>query len=348
MTNSPLDLVGVTRKFKDTVALDNLDLHVGSGELVSLLGPSGCGKTTALRIIAGLDKADRGQLLLNEVDITDVPAHKRNMSMVFQAYSLFPNLTAAENVAFGLQMRKVSKGKRRNKAYELLELVGLPTHSHRFTHQLSGGQQQRVALARALAIEPEVLLLDEPLSALDAKVRTNLREEIRRLQLSLGTTTIFVTHDQEEAMAVSDRVAVMNKGRIEQIASPDALYNAPATSFVASFIGSMNKIAATKTGSKLFLVGRTMLAAKSGPAIEGPVVALVRPESVQLIANEKSDIVVLNRSFLGPVSRITCRLVDGSLINSMMSSAASAIFRPGDRVDVRLLDKEVLYQAEEL
>jgi putative spermidine/putrescine transport system ATP-binding protein len=197
VSNSSLKLKSVTRRFKDMVALDSLDLEVGAGELVALLGPSGCGKTTALRIVAGLDRADEGQVILKGQDINGLPAHKRNMGMVFQAYSLFPNMTAAENVAFGSQMRKVSKNKRRDRANELLELVGLPSHAHRFTHQLSGGQQQRVALARALAIQPEVLLLDEPLSALDAKVRTNLREEIRRLQLSLGTTTIFVTHDQE-------------------------------------------------------------------------------------------------------------------------------------------------------
>jgi len=344
MSNSPLELKNVTRRFKDMVALDNLNLEVGSGELVALLGPSGCGKTTALRIVAGLDRADEGQVLLKDRDINHVPAHKRNMGMVFQAYSLFPNMTAAENVAFGLQMRKVSKNKRRDKANELLELVGLPSHAHRFTHQLSGGQQQRVALARALAIEPEVLLLDEPLSALDAKVRTNLREEIRRLQLSLGTTTIFVTHDQEEAMAVSDRVAVMNKGKIEQIASPDVLYNAPATDFVAGFVGSMNRIHATKTGANLFLIGRTVGAAKNGPEVEGSVTALIRHESVRVTADAKSDIVILNRSFLGPVSRITCQLLNGELIHSMMPSAESANLRAGDRVKVELLDKELLFQ----
>jgi len=344
MSNSPLELRNVTRRFKDMVALDNLNLEVGAGELVALLGPSGCGKTTALRIVAGLDRADEGQVLLKDRDINGLPAHKRNMGMVFQAYSLFPNMTAAENVAFGLQMRSVSKNKRRDKANELLELVGLPSHAHRYTHQLSGGQQQRVALARALAIEPEVLLLDEPLSALDAKVRTNLREEIRRLQLSLGTTTIFVTHDQEEAMAVSDRVAVMNKGRIEQIDSPDVLYNSPATEFVAGFVGSMNRIHATKTGSKLFVIGRTVDASKLGPDIDGAVVALVRHESVRVLPDANSEIIILNRSFLGPVSRITCQLVDGGLVHSMMASAESASLRAGDRVKLELLDNELLFQ----
>jgi putative spermidine/putrescine transport system ATP-binding protein len=347
MSESSLKLNNVTRRFKDLVALDNLNLEVGAGELVALLGPSGCGKTTALRIVAGLDRADEGQVVLKGRDINGLPAHKRNMGMVFQAYSLFPNMTAAENVAFGLQMRKVSKSKRRDKANELLDLVGLPSHAHRYTHQLSGGQQQRVALARALAIQPEVLLLDEPLSALDAKVRTNLREEIRRLQLSLGTTTIFVTHDQEEAMAVSDRVAVMNKGRIEQIDSPDVLYNTPATDFVAGFVGSMNRIQASKSGTSLFVIGRTIGASKVGPDVEGAVTALIRHESVRLTPDVKSDIVILNRSFLGPVSRITCQLPDGGLIHSMMSSADSAGLRAGDRVKVDLLDSELLFQKGE-
>lgn len=347
MSNSSLELKNVTRRFKDMVALDSLNLEVGAGELVALLGPSGCGKTTALRIVAGLDKADEGQVVLKGQEINSLPAHKRNMGMVFQAYSLFPNMTAAENVAFGLQMRKVSKNKRRDRANELLELVGLPSHAHRFTHQLSGGQQQRVALARALAIQPEVLLLDEPLSALDAKVRTNLREEIRRLQLSLGTTTIFVTHDQEEAMAVSDRVAVMNKGRIEQIDSPDVLYNSPATDFVAGFVGSMNRIQATKTGKNLFLIGKTVAASKVGPNIEGSVTALVRHESVRVSVDANSNIVILNRSFLGPVSRITCQLPDGGLVHSMMSSAESAALRPGDKVKLELLDTELLFQKAE-
>lgn len=344
MSNSSLELRNVTRRFKDVIALDSFNLEVGSGELVALLGPSGCGKTTALRIVAGLDRADEGQVLLKGNDINGLPPHKRNMGMVFQAYSLFPNMTAVENVAFGLQMRKVSKNVRRDKANELLELVGLPSHAHRFTHQLSGGQQQRVALARALAIQPEVLLLDEPLSALDAKVRTNLREEIRRLQLSLGTTTIFVTHDQEEAMAVSDRVAVMNKGRIEQVDSPDVLYNSPATDFVAGFVGSMNRIFATKTGDKLFVLGKTVGASKVGPNIEGTVSALVRHESVRVKLDRHSNIVIVNRSFLGPVSRITCQLPDGGLVHSMMSSADSANLRPGDKVKLELLESELLFQ----
>jgi putative spermidine/putrescine transport system ATP-binding protein len=244
MSSKSLTLRNVSKRFGNVTALDNFDLEVGVGELVALLGPSGCGKTTALRVVAGLEHQDSGSVLVGDRDISRTPAHKRNMGMVFQAYSLFPNLTVEENVAFGLQMRKVSKALRLKKAHQLLDLVGLDSQSKRFTHQLSGGQQQRVALARALAFEPEILLLDEPLSALDAQVRVNLREEIRRLQLSLGTTTLFVTHDQEEAMAISDRVGVMNNGVLEQIDTPDVLYNKPASSFVAGFVGTMNRIPA--------------------------------------------------------------------------------------------------------
>jgi len=192
MSSKSLTLSSVSKRFGNVTALDNFNLEVGVGELVALLGPSGCGKTTALRVVAGLEHQDKGMVLVADKNISDVPAHKRNMGMVFQAYSLFPNLTVEENVAFGLQMRKVNKTVRLKKAHELLDLVGLDSQSKRFTHQLSGGQQQRVALARALAFEPEILLLDEPLSALDAQVRVNLREEIRRLQLSLGTTTLWI------------------------------------------------------------------------------------------------------------------------------------------------------------
>lgn len=191
MSQNYLKVKGLSKKFGNVVALNNFSLEVARGELVTLLGPSGCGKTTALRLVAGLERQDSGTIFLESRDLTLIPAHHRNMGMVFQAYSLFPNLTVAENVAFGLQMRKVDRSARIKKAHELLDLVGLDSQSARFPHQLSGGQQQRVALARALAFEPEILLLDEPLSALDAQVRSNLREEIRRLQLSLGTTTLL-------------------------------------------------------------------------------------------------------------------------------------------------------------
>ena len=223
-----VELKQLHRRFGDVVALAGIDLEIPSGEFVSFLGPSGCGKTTALRLIAGFDRPTSGRILVDGKDITGVPPNRRDIGMVFQAYSLFPNMTAVRNVEFGLRVRKEGRGVRRGRARELLELVGLDQAADRYPHQLSGGMQQRVALARALAIEPRLLLLDEPLSALDAKVRVQLREEIRRIQTRLGITTIYVTHDQEEALSISDRVAVLSHGQIEQIGSPGEIYGAPA------------------------------------------------------------------------------------------------------------------------
>ncbi len=212
-----VDMTGLRRSYGDVHALDGLDLHIEPAEMVVLLGPSGCGKTTALRILAGLERQDAGTISVGGRDLSSVSANKRDMGMVFQAYSLFPHLTVLDNVAFGLELRGRSRSDRRSRAGDMLDLVGLAAHKDRYANQLSGGQQQRVALARALAIEPAVLLLDEPLSALDAKVRVQLRDEIRRVQLDVGTTTLFVTHDQEEALAIADRVGVMNAGRLEQL-----------------------------------------------------------------------------------------------------------------------------------
>ncbi|MBO0768572.1 MAG: ABC transporter ATP-binding protein, partial [Solirubrobacterales bacterium] len=235
-------LRSLSRRYGSVTALAGLDLELQPGELVALLGPSGCGKTTALRILGGLDRPDAGTVTVGDQDYTRVPAHQRDMGMVFQAYSLFPNMTVRDNIAFGLRMRKVTRAARQKRAEELLELVGLAGSGGRYAHQLSGGQQQRVAIARALAIEPQVLLLDEPLSALDARVRVQLRGEIRQLQKRLGITTLFVTHDQSEALSLADRVGVMNAGRLEQIDTPENVYRTPATGFVAEFVGAMNRV----------------------------------------------------------------------------------------------------------
>jgi putative spermidine/putrescine transport system ATP-binding protein len=342
MSSKNLKLANVTKRFGNVTALDNFNFEVGVGELVALLGPSGCGKTTALRVVAGLENQDSGQVYVGDNDISSTPAHKRNMGMVFQAYSLFPNLTAEENVSFGLQMRKVNKDVRIKKAQTLLELVGLPTHGKRFTHQLSGGQQQRVALARALAFEPEILLLDEPLSALDAQVRVNLREEIRRLQISLGTTTLFVTHDQEEAMAISDRVGVMNNGVLEQIDTPDALYNQPATNFVASFVGVMNKIPSELNDGHVEVFGKRLKAIKSEKSA-GKVHALIRPEAIKVKTDSNNlNAKVLTRSFLGASSNIVCQLSDGTIVQSLMTSSSSGDLHPGSSVELEVATSEVL------
>jgi putative spermidine/putrescine transport system ATP-binding protein len=237
-----IQLRDLNRRYGEVRALDGLSLDIAPGELVALLGPSGCGKTTALRVLAGFEAPDSGTVRVGDVDMTDVPASRRDMGMVFQAYSLFPNMTAIDNVAFGPRLRGVDGRTRKARARELLELVGLAGLERRWPHEMSGGQQQRVALARALAIEPRVLLLDEPLSALDAKVRATLRDEIRSLQLRLGITTLFVTHDQDEALSMADRVGVMRGGRLEQIAPPEQVYAWPATPFVAEFVGTVNRI----------------------------------------------------------------------------------------------------------
>src|ERR1700712_4524374 len=243
ITGTTVEYRGVHRVFGNTHALDGLDLRIKPGELLALLGPSGCGKTTALRLLAGFDQPDAGSGLVDGEGVTPGAANKRDMGMVFQSYSLFPTMSALDNVGLGLRLRGRSGGDRKRRAAELLELVGLSEHLKKFPHQLSGGQQQRGRLARARAIPPRVLLLDEPLSALDAKVRAQLRDEIRRIQLELGVTTVFVTHDQEEALSMADRVGVMRAGRLEQCAAPGAIYDRPATPFVAEFVGSMNRLA---------------------------------------------------------------------------------------------------------
>ena len=307
-----VELRGLQRRFGDVVALAGIDLTIPSGEFVSFLGPSGCGKTTALRLVAGFDRPTAGEVLIDGKDLTGVPPNRRDIGMVFQAYSLFPNMTAARNVEFGLRVRREGRVERRARALELLELVGLADAARRYPHQLSGGMQQRVALARALAIEPRLLLLDEPLSALDAKVRVQLREEIRRIQTRLGITTIYVTHDQEEALAISDRVAVLSRGRIEQIGTPAEIYGAPATPFVAEFVGTMNRLESTITDPDTGLVDHdgsplAVEAARGRPRGER-VMLLVRPETVEVAAAGADDGAlvgeVVSHTFLGAVTRL--------------------------------------------
>ena len=351
MKKGELVLKNVSKKFGEVKALDKLDLVIKSGELVALLGPSGCGKTTALRIVAGLEHHDSGSIKINDQNISGVPAHQRNMGMVFQAYSLFPNLTVLENVSFGLKMRKVSKEKQQKKSIGLLELVGLPTQKNRFPHQLSGGQQQRVALARALAIEPSVLLLDEPLSALDAQVRTNLRDEIRRLQLSLGITTLFVTHDQEEAMSMADRVGVMRNGKLEQIGVPSDLYNKPATPFVASFVGIANRIPAEVTGKgNLKVLGQKIALSEFSMEFDDgkKVNALVRPESLHLVSEsdpEATNGIVAIKSFLGPLTKIGVAIEGYPIVHLNLASKDVKRIEIGDRISFKIAADELMVES---
>ncbi|MFM8855987.1 MAG: ABC transporter ATP-binding protein [Actinomycetota bacterium] len=297
----------VHKSFGVTVALEEFSLDVREGELISLLGPSGCGKTTALRVAAGFETGDRGEVHLASHNISRVPAHKRNMGMVFQSYSLFPNLSVAQNVEFGLRTRKIAAPERRRRTTEVLQLVQLESYANRYPHQLSGGQQQRVALARALAVRPDVLLLDEPLSALDAKVRLTLRDEIRRIQSELGITTLFVTHDQEEALAISDRIAVMSEGRIDQLGTPLEVYREPSSAFVARFIGSMNEIPALSDGPGRIEIGGMPLKLSHGFSIGSSLIVLVRPEDARINPAGLPGTVV-NVTFQGASMRASIRL----------------------------------------
>jgi len=352
-----VSLRNLSRFFGSIRALDGLNLEIEPGELVALLGPSGCGKTTALRILAGFESADRGSVLVDGRDMSHVPAARRDMGMVFQSYSLFPNMSALDNVAFGLRMRKKGAAQRRRQAADLLEMVGLAEQARQFPHQLSGGQQQRVALARALAIEPSVLLLDEPLSALDAKVRVQLREQIRSLQQRLHTTTLFVTHDQEEALSMADRVGVMRSGRLEQVAAPSELYADPATAFVAEFVGTMNRIPAElDSDGRVRVLGATLPIKGDRPGdpdgpggaggaggaggLSGAVDVLVRPEDLRLAATASGSGIVTIATFLGSLTRVSVLLSGEVTVQVDVPSTEAPA--PGAAVEVSMAEAPVL------
>ncbi|MCU0911967.1 MAG: ABC transporter ATP-binding protein [Rhodobacteraceae bacterium] len=304
-----LDLASLQKSFGTLRVVKDFNLSVEKGEFISLLGPSGCGKTTVLRMVAGFETPSAGAIRIDGREVTGLRPNQRNIGMVFQAYALFPNLTVAENVAFGLKVKGVGRAERDARVAEMLKLIGLPDLGGRYPFQLSGGQQQRVALARALAPQPQVLLLDEPLSALDAKIRVSLRDEIRAIQSRLGITTIFVTHDQEEALSMSDRVVVMNGGIAEQTGAPFEIYNRPATRFVAEFVGTLNLIeadVADADGGRVVLAGQPV--ALGRPLPPGRVTLALRPEVVALGRTPGRDTVLPARiaevHFLGSVIRV--------------------------------------------
>ncbi|MGH6891621.1 MAG: ABC transporter ATP-binding protein [Dongiaceae bacterium] len=317
-----LDITNVRKSFGALTVVQEFDLTVERGEFVSFLGPSGCGKTTVLRIVAGFESPTSGSIRIDTREVTDLRPNQRNVGMVFQSYALFPNMTVAQNVAFGLKIAKKPAAETSARVEEMLDIIKLPHLGARYPYQLSGGQQQRVALARALAIKPQVLLLDEPLSALDAKIRVSLREEIRNLQRSLGITTIFVTHDQEEALSMSDRVVVMNEGRVDQIGTPFEIYNRPRTRFVASFVGTLNIMKGKivdPAGGRIAIGDQVVRAARpiaDGRAGDFRSVAL-RPEAVTLehASGDRNRLTGLIEevSFLGSVVRIRVRFDDNAV-----------------------------------
>jgi putative spermidine/putrescine transport system ATP-binding protein len=309
---SYLELTDIHKRFGETIAVENFNLAAEKGEFVSFLGPSGCGKTTTLRMIAGFEQPTAGTIRINDEDVTYKPPNRRNVGMVFQSYALFPNMTVGDNIAFGLKVRKRPGDQIKKRVAELLDLINLPDKGSRYPYQLSGGQQQRVALARALAFEPKILLLDEPLSALDAKIRVALRHEIRAIQRQLGITTVYVTHDQEEALSLSDRVVVMSEGRMEQVGTPFEIYNFPTTAFVASFVGTLNVLAGTIVEAgrgEVSIAGQTISLTRKFEGRAGQEVRVaLRPEMATLgdrpAGSTRLTGKVADVSFLGSIVRI--------------------------------------------
>ena len=330
-----VELRGVTKRFDDFTAVDNLDLELAQGEFFTLLGPSGCGKTTTLRMIAGFERPTEGEVRIDGEDVAQLPPHKRPTNTVFQSYALFPHLSVKDNVAFGLKRKKVDKGEIQQRVTAELERVGLAAEGNRRPSQLSGGMQQRVALARALVNLPKVLLLDEPLGALDLKLRKELQVELKRIQRDVGITFVYVTHDQEEALTMSDRIAVMNRGRVEQVAAPEEVYARPATTFVAGFIGVSNLMPATVTGSHEVKLdqGQTISTDTAGFSPGDRCHAVVRPEKLQVELGENGDGgaerprvegVVASSLYLGTATQIAVDLGEGTRMTVLVPNADEA------------------------
>ena len=341
MAGGSIELSGLTKKFSE-IAVDNIDLTVASGEFFSLLGPSGCGKTTTLRLIAGFEQPTSGRILLDGVDVSDVPPHRRKVNTVFQSYALFPFMSVQDNVAFGLRHAKVDKAGLKRRVDEALDLVQMTSFAKRRPGQLSGGQQQRVALARALVLNPAVLLLDEPLGALDAKLRRSLKLELKALQERVGITFLYVTHDQEEALTMSDRLAVMNAGRIVQIGTPRQVYEEPADNYVADFLGAANLMEVEVVSVGALRIGDFALTSRRCEAPAGTAHAVIRPERVRIethgSAGENRVPAMVERVvFLGSATEVLLRLAPGIQVQALMQNDGSrADLTQGTPVNVYL------------
>lgn len=346
-----LDINNVSKTFGKTTAVKDFNLQIAKGELVSFLGPSGCGKTTTLRMVAGFEMPTQGEIIIDGKDVTNVPPNQRPVGMVFQAYALFPNMTVASNIGFGMKIQKKPQNEIDERVNEMLDLIHMPGFGPRYPHQLSGGQQQRVALARALALRPEVLLLDEPLSALDAKIRVALRAEIRAIQQKLAITAIYVTHDQEEALSISDRVVVMNAGLMEQVGPPFEIYNFPKTEFVAQFVGTLNGAKAEVVDPSariLKLDGQNIQTSQKMDHLHsGEMVTIaIRPERMTFategMKNNVLDVKVDTITFLGSIVRIQVLLGEYSFFMDTFNNPYLELPKIGEMVKITFSDEAVL------
>tara|TARA_B100000963_G_scaffold39784_1_gene29556 strand:+ start:177 stop:1232 length:1056 start_codon:yes stop_codon:yes gene_type:complete len=347
MKKAEVKFENITKKFNETTAVDNVSCSFEAGTLTTLLGPSGCGKTTSLRIIAGLERATSGKILVDNEDVTLLPATDRDVSMVFQSYALFPHMNVIENVSYGLKMININKDEYTQKSLETLKLVNLEGYENRMPSELSGGQQQRVAVARAIVLEPKVLLFDEPLSNLDAKLRRQVREDIREIQQKLGVTTIYVTHDQEEALAISDKVIVMNNAVIAQEGSPKDLYNFPKNKFVANFIGDANvvecKIANKSSNSYNLKIAEMHITVKSDKDLKNTISVALRPEKIFIKREENENCIhatINNASFVGNSYQYILNSEAGKLY--VVSGDTNDIFKVGEKVFLSINDQDVI------
>ena len=346
-----LTLSNICKEFTGTVAVQDFNLEVEKGEFVSFLGPSGCGKTTTLRMIAGFETPTTGKVTIDDEDITNKAPNQRNVGMVFQAYALFPNMTVAQNIGYGMRIHKASKEAIKKRVDEMLALIHLEKKGNSFPNQLSGGQQQRVALARALANHPQVLLLDEPLSALDAKIRVSLRAEIRAIQRKMGITAIYVTHDQEEALSISDRIVVMYEGKIEQVGTPFEIYNFPKTAFVANFVGTLNTTSAEVVDPVKRILKIDGVQLESAEVLDGKqkgdkVTIAIRPERFNFVAQERKanviDCLIDNITFLGAVVRIQVLVGSNRFYMDTFNNPFLELPKLGDKAQISCSREAVL------